>query len=122
MKAAGRTKLPDHCWVSIVANWANGSVLTIQAARALIVCLSGRVAWDGAEAGNLTSRVSSLDDRDQAQPAKLVFFIPGVPQIFALSVNSLLSRGLASVKNTMITEVVAYIEKELRGRKSENGS
>ena len=85
------------------------------------MCLSGRVAWDGAEAGNLTSRVSSLDDRDQA-PAKLVFFIPGVPQIFALSVNSFLSRGLASVKNTMITEVVAYIEKELRGRKSENGS
>ena len=84
MKAAGRTKLPDHCWVSIVASWANGSVLTIQDAGALIVCLSGRVAWDGAEAGNLTSRVSSLDDREQT-PAKLVFFIPGVPQIFALS-------------------------------------
>ena len=91
MKAAGRTKLPDQCWVSIiVANWA-GSVLTIQDAGALIVCLSGRVAWDGAEAGNLTSRVSSLDDRDQA-PAKLVFFIPGVPQIFALSLPRIAQR------------------------------
>ena len=72
----------------LVANWA-GSVLTIQGAGALIVCLSGRVAWDGAEAGNLTSRVSSLDDRDQA---KLVFFIPGVPQIFVLSLPRIAQR------------------------------
>ena len=93
MKAAGRTKLPDHIvgFPLLVANWA-GSVLTIQDAGALIVCLSGRVAWDGAEAGNLTSRVSSLDDRDQAQPAKLLFFIPGVPQIFALSLPRIAQR------------------------------